>query len=83
MPWSEKERLVILIDYWIRHNREHTSEYLKVAERLESRGLSEIARSIRKASEVVLRANNDLSVTQERIAGMNGKMETKKEKILS
>jgi len=83
MPWSEKERLVILIDHWIRHNREHTSEYLKVAERLESRGLSEIASSIRKASEVVLRANDDLSVTQERLTRMNGKIETKKEKILS
>ena len=80
---NNKERLVILIDYWIRHNREHTSEYLKVAERLESQGLSDITSSIRKASGLILRANDDLSVAQERIAGMNGKMETKKEKILS
>jgi len=83
MIGSEKGRLNILIDHWIRHNHEHTSEYLKVAERLESRGLSEIASSIRKASGLILRANDDLSVAQERIAGMNGKIETKREKILS
>jgi len=83
MLGSEKGRLNILIDHWIRHNHEHTSEYLKVAEKLESQGLSDMASSIRKASELILRANDDLSVAQEKLTRMNGKIETKKEKILS
>lgn len=65
---EEKERLVILIDHWIRHNREHTSEYLKVAEKLESQGLSEIASSIRKASVLVLQVNGSLSSARNTLA---------------
>lgn len=68
MPKSKKDRLVILIDHWIRHNCEHTSEYLRVAERLESAGLPEVAGGIRKASDLVVQANDSLCVAKDALA---------------
>ncbi|MBW1740322.1 MAG: hypothetical protein JRJ42_04205 [Deltaproteobacteria bacterium] len=68
MQRDETKRLMILVDHWIRHNRDHTSEYLRVAERLESEGLAEIATRIRKASEIVLRANERLSAAKDTLA---------------
>ncbi|RLB82135.1 MAG: hypothetical protein DRH17_06750 [Deltaproteobacteria bacterium] len=56
-----KERLIILIDHWIRHNREHMAEYLRLAERLEPEGLFEIASRIKEASGLILKANDSLS----------------------
>ncbi|MBW2074731.1 MAG: hypothetical protein JRI58_08295 [Deltaproteobacteria bacterium] len=46
---KEKDRLIILIDHWIRHNREHMAEYLRLAERLEPEGLFEIASRIKES----------------------------------
>lgn len=56
-----KNRLLILINHWIKHNHEHTSEYLKLAESLESQGLYGVAGSIREACVFVLQANVSLS----------------------
>jgi hypothetical protein len=58
---EKKNRLLILINHWIKHNHEHISEYLKLAESLESQGLSGIAGSIREACVLVLQANDSLS----------------------
>ena len=58
---DEKKRFLILINHWIKHNHEHINEYVKLAESLESRGLSGIAGSIREACVFVLKANVSLS----------------------
>ena len=61
---KEKDRLIILIDHWIRHNREHMAEYLRLAERLEPEGLFEIASRIKEASGLILKANDSLSAAR-------------------
>ena len=58
---DEKKRFLILINHWIKHNHEHINEYVKLAESLESRGLSGIAGSIREACVFILKANVSLS----------------------
>ena len=58
---DEKNRFLILINHWIKHNHEHIGEYLKKAESLETQGLFEIAGSIREACVFVLQANVSLS----------------------
>jgi len=68
MVRKEKDRLIILVNHWIRHNREHMAEYLKLAEKLESQGLSEIASSIRDACLLVLQANDSLSAAGNTLA---------------
>ena len=61
---DKKNRLLILINHWIKHNHEHINEYLKQAESLESQDLSGIAGSIREACVFVLKANDSLSVAR-------------------
>jgi hypothetical protein len=68
MVRKEKDRLILLVNHWIRHNREHMAEYLKLAEKLESQGLSEIASSIRDVYLLVLQANDSLSAARNTLA---------------
>lgn len=68
MVGKGKNRLIILVNHWIRHNREHMAEYLKLAEKLESQGLSEIASSIKKGCVLVLQANDSLCAAKNTLA---------------
>ncbi len=66
MVKKEKDRLIILVNHWIRHNCEHMAEYLKLAEKLQ--GLPEVASSIRDACLLVLQANDSLSAARNTLA---------------
>jgi len=61
---DEKNRLILLINHWIKHNKEHTESYLDRAKELEFQGLDNVAKHIREASELVLKANEEFKAAK-------------------
>lgn len=68
MDKNEKEKLRILLDHWIEHNREHGDEFKEWAEKARDLGeavvqedMLDAAQYINKASESLLRALEELS----------------------
>jgi rubrerythrin len=47
--YSDPEKLQLLIDHWLQHNRNHGVEYQKWAEMARQAGLSETAELIKQA----------------------------------
>ena len=56
MDIVEKEKLKILLNHWIEHNREHSEEFRKWADKARSSGQdrvhNDIAQAIRQMNEV-------------------------------
>jgi len=49
MDKTEKEKLEILLDHWIEHNREHAQEFAEWAEKAKSFGKIAVYENIMKA----------------------------------
>jgi hypothetical protein len=64
MSEGEKNRLILLINHWIEHNRAHTESYLDRAKELEFQGLDNVAKHIREASDLVLKANKEFEAAK-------------------
>ena len=54
-----KKELLTLIDYWVKHNREHGQEFQEWAEKAKPLG-NEIAQSLSEAADKMAEANNCL-----------------------
>ena len=68
MDKSETEKLKILLNHWIEHNKEHGEEFREWAEKARDLGeavvqedMLEAAQCMNKASESLLRALEELS----------------------
>lgn len=55
---------MVLINHWIEHNRAHTESYLDRARKLEAQGFGEVAKHIRDASGLVLKANKEFEAAE-------------------
>ena len=66
MTSGEIDKLRILLDYWIEHNREHSQEFREWAEKADSLGVDiggdilQAASEMDKASEILSRAQRKL-----------------------
>ena len=66
MTSGEVDKLRILLDYWIEHNREHSQEFREWAEKADSLGVDiggdilQAANEMDKASEILSHAQRKL-----------------------
>jgi len=68
MEKNERERLLILFDHWVNHNKEHISQYQSWVKKLEAEGLNEVANRLKQASELILQVNQEFSAAKEILA---------------
>ena len=54
-----QERLLVLLDYWIKHNQEHEGEFRDWAQKVASLS-SEVAQKLQEAAEKMAVASNNL-----------------------
>jgi len=59
-----EERLRILLDYWIEHNREHEGEFRDWAEKAASLS-GDVAQQLREAATKMAAASSDLMKAQQ------------------
>jgi hypothetical protein len=60
MEKSEKEKLQILLKYWIDHNKEHGDEFLMWADKSKELGEMKIEEGLIAAAEYMTKANDFL-----------------------
>ncbi len=54
---SEKGKLGKLLEYWIKHNEEHSKTYLEWSKRADSEGLKDVVGLLQEASEITMSIN--------------------------
>ncbi len=69
MDQAEKDKLRILLDYWIKHNREHGEEFKEWAEKVKSSGETAVHDELIEAVEQMAKANAPLLRAMERLRG--------------
>ncbi len=60
MNMDEKDKLKILIDYWVKHNKEHGEEFKEWAEKAKSSGDTAIYEELMLAVEQMENTNTPL-----------------------
>ena len=54
---SEREKMGKLLEYWIKHNEEHSKTYLEWSKRADSEGLKDVVGLLQEASEITMSIN--------------------------
>jgi hypothetical protein len=54
---AEREKIKILVNHWIDHNKKHSQEFRKWAEKAKGLGEAEVCDDLLEAAQVVDRAN--------------------------
>ncbi len=60
MSTTEREKLRILLNHWIEHNKEHSQEFREWAEKAKAFGEAETSADILEAAQGMERANEPL-----------------------
>ncbi|MCK4793176.1 MAG: hypothetical protein KAV87_56115 [Desulfobacteraceae bacterium] len=55
---SEREKLGKLLEYWIKHNREHAKTYLEWSKKADSNSLEDVVGLLKEASEITMSIND-------------------------
>ena len=71
MEKSDRDKLKILLEYWVKHNAEHTEEFREWAEKSEQSGENEINNDILEAVGYMEKVNERLINALNRIKGDN------------
>ena len=58
---DERAKLRTMLNYWIKHNREHSQEFREWADRARGFGEAEVAKEMLKATQVIDKAGKSLS----------------------
>ena len=69
MDQAEKDKLRILLDYWVKHNREHGEEFKEWAENAKSYGETAVHDELMEAVEQMTKANAPLLRATEKLRG--------------
>lgn len=69
MDQAEKNKLMVLLDYWIKHNSEHSEEFKEWAEKVQNLGETAIYDDIMEAVGQMDRANAPLLRALARLKG--------------
>lgn len=54
---SEREKLVKLLEYWIKHNEEHAKTYLQWSKKADTEGSKDVVNLLEEASRITLSIN--------------------------
>ena len=66
---TEKNKLMVLLDYWVKHNSEHSGEFKEWAEKVQNLGETAIYNDIIEAVEQMDKANAPLLRALARLKG--------------
>jgi rubrerythrin len=55
---SEKEKLIKLFQYWIKHNEDHAKTYREWSKKADEEGLKDVVNLLEEASELTITINN-------------------------
>jgi len=69
MDQAERDKLMVLLDYWVKHNREHGEEFREWAEKARSFGEIAVHDDLLGAWEEVGKANASLLRALEKLKG--------------
>lgn len=69
MDQAERGKLRVLLDYWVKHNREHGEEFKEWAEKARSFGEIAVHDELMEACEEMGKANASLLRALERLRG--------------
>ena len=69
MDQAERGKLRVLLDYWVKHNREHGEEFREWAEKARSSGETAVHEELMEAYEEMDRANASLLRALEKLTG--------------
>lgn len=69
MDQAESDELRLLLDYWVKHNKEHGEEFREWAEKAESFGELGVHDELMEAYEEMGRANASLLRALEKLKG--------------
>jgi len=69
MDQAERDELRVLLDYWVKHNREHGEEFREWAEKAESFGEIGVHDELMEACEEMGKANASLLKALEKLKG--------------
>ncbi len=60
MNKTEKQKLAVLLDYWVKHNKEHGEEFREWAKKAGDSGQVSVRDSILRAANLINEANESL-----------------------
>jgi len=66
---DERNKLKVLLSYWIEHNREHSSEFAEWVEKAKTMGEEEVARDIQQAMQHMDKAGALFSKSLKKLGG--------------
>ena len=69
MDQAESDKLRVLLDYWVKHNREHGEEFREWAEKAKSFGEIAVHDGLMEAYEEMGKANSSLLRALEKLKG--------------
>ena len=69
MDQAERGKLRVLLDYWVKHNREHGEEFREWAEKARSFGEIAVHDELMEAHEEMGKANSSLLRALEKLRG--------------
>jgi hypothetical protein len=69
MDQAESDKLRVLLDYWVKHNREHGEEFREWAEKAKSFGEIAVHDELMEACEEMGKANSSLLRALEKLKG--------------
>lgn len=67
MDHSDRDKLKVLLDYWMRHNSEHSEEFRGWAQKAGAAGETQVQSDIMQAVEKIEKANASLARAMERL----------------
>jgi len=67
MPFDEK--LLKLLDHWIKHNEDHALNYRKWAEKAKTNGISDVAGLLEEVADMSLTINEKLEAALATLSG--------------
>ncbi len=68
----EREKFKILLNYWVRHNREHGEDFKKWANKAKEIGETEVFEDILEAMKLMDNVNKPIIRALERLKNKNG-----------
>ena len=70
MNQTERDKLRTLLDYWVKHNREHGDEFREWAEKTQASGETTIQRALAEAADEMEAVNVSLAKALKALEGV-------------
>ena len=70
---QEINKLVLLLDHWVKHNKDHAAAYQKWTDKMEKKGLKDVSKHLKAASDLLLQSNQEFLLAKRNFKDKNPK----------